>query len=320
MSMSLVPGTTSDQPTVAEFLDDFLEHNRVHAKSLISTFFGDVVLPIDGFTWVETIAAALEPLGVNERLVRTSLFRLREEGWVNATRSGRKSYYELTESAASKTRLAERLIYYRDKPKWDGKWTLVFLVVKPLDSELRKQLEQELSWIGFGPVTKHVWAHPDDNADLVSERIDSLGLKGKVICMRCENIHDAGMGFTADDRKLADMCSPISSAEKGYESFCEAFSPLIDEQGVLAVAGSDPQMLSLRLAMMDEFRRVILKDHHLPLELLPEDWAGQRAYDLCGKIYKQIAVSANRYYEKLQTNAGKIERTEPKLDYQHRFA
>ena len=96
------------QSEIGAFLEGFQATQRIHAKSLISTFFGDVVMPNDSFTWVETISAALEPLGVNERLVRTSLFRLREEDWVEATRSGRKSYYQLTSSAKSQTRLAER--------------------------------------------------------------------------------------------------------------------------------------------------------------------------------------------------------------------
>ena len=319
--MSTVTANVSaNNLTVSEFLDDFISHNRVHAKSLISTFFGDVVLPIDGFTWVETIASALEPLGVNERLVRTSLFRLREEGWVDATRAGRKSYYQLTAAAVSQTKLAERLIYYRDNPKWDGTWTLLFLVVQPLDKELRNQLEQELSWIGFGPVTNNVWAHPGEKAELVAERIERLGLKGKVICMRCENIHDLDMGFTADDRQLAHMCSPISEAEKGYEDFCTSFSSLLDAQAMLITPASDAEMLSLRLLMMDEFRRVILRDHHLPLELLPMDWAGQRAYRLCGTIYGQIMSQSNQCYEQLQSNAGKLEQTEPSVDYQHRFS
>lgn len=292
------------QSEIVAFLEGFQGTQRIHAKSLISTFFGDVVMPNDSFTWVETISAALAPLGVNERLVRTSLFRLREEGWVEATRSGRKSYYQLTSSAKSQTRLAERLIYYRDAPQWNGTWTLVFLVMQPLDAEGRNELEQELSWIGFGSVTKHVWAHPGAKSELVAERIARLGLQGKVICMRCENICDAELGFSVDDRELAALCLPIAEPEGGYQEFIKAFSTLLDGEATLSVKGSAADMLSLRLLMMDEFRRVVLRDPHLPLDLLPADWAGQRAYDLCAAIYLQIFEASNNHYADLQQNAG----------------
>lgn len=300
---------------VAEFLQRFTEENRVHAKSLISTLFGDVVMPNDGFTWVETITAALQPLGINERLVRTSLFRLREEGWVDATRSGRKSFYQLTERAKSQTRLAERLIYYHDIPPWDGAWTLVFLVVQPLEAELRHQLEQELAWIGFGSVTKNVWAHPGAKSDLVAERVDRLGLKGAVICMRCENIYDVDLGFTADDRELASLCLPVAEVESDYQYFNRAFSPLLDDQKRLSMSATPAELLALRLLIMDEFRRVMLRDPHLPLALLPADWAGLRAYRLCATIYKQISQVAYDRYVSLQYNADPKAKTATNLGY-----
>ena len=298
---------SSIENDIGEFLDSLIQDRRVHAKSLVSTFFGDMVVPNDGYAWVETIFAALELLGVNDRLVRTTLFRLREEDWVGATRSGRKSYYQLTPFGDNQTRLAERRIYYRDTPGWDGSWTLVFLVAQPLDSELRRELEQELSWIGFGPVSKRVWANPGSNLETISKPIERLGLSGKVIAMRCENIHDANLGFKIDDRELAAMCMPITEVKSAYQKFIQDFSPLIDEQGGLSMQGGNAEMLSLRLLMMDEYRRITLRDPHLPRELLPANWAGDQAFELCGKIYTQIYKAANAHYQNLQTNAGAVE-------------
>lgn len=292
---------------IGEFLDALIRVRRVHAKSLISTFFGDMVVPNDGYAWVETIFAALELLGVNDRTVRTTLFRLREEGWVAATRSGRKSYYRLTEHGDSQTRLAERRIYYRDTPAWDGSWTLVFLVVQSLDAELRRALEQELGWLGFGPVTKYVWARPGGQIEHVSEQAQRLGLSGKVIAMRCQNIHDAELGLHINDRELAAMCTPINEVESIYRQFIRNFSPLIDKHGLLLMRGSSAEMLSLRLLMMDEYRRATLRDPHLPIELLPAGWAGHEAFALCGKIYAQTYRAANQHYRQLQKQAGKVE-------------
>jgi phenylacetic acid degradation operon negative regulatory protein len=323
--------SSNSQPSagndIGEFLDFLIQDRRIHAKSLVSTFFGDVVAPLDHYAWVETILAALELLGVNDRLVRTTLFRLSEEGWLEATRSGRKSYYQLTEVGEIQTRRAERRIYYRDTPTWDGSWTFVFLLDQMLEAELRRQFERELSWTGFGPVTKRVWAHPGGSLEPVAERIDRLGLGGKVIAMRCENIQDAELGLDIDDRELATMCMPVAEVENTYRQFIHDYSPLIDEQGALTIKGNKAEMLSLRLLMMDEYRRAILRDPHLPKELLPANWAGNEAYLLCGKIYRQIFPAANACFQSLQKNAGAVadtanavaDRNRKMPNYQTRF-
>jgi acetyl-CoA C-acetyltransferase len=38
----------------------------------------------------------LEPLGISERLVRTSVYRLAQDNWIEGVKSGRRSYYRLT--------------------------------------------------------------------------------------------------------------------------------------------------------------------------------------------------------------------------------
>lgn len=301
MSINAQPNNGNSLQT---FLDAQTDKLRIHPKSLVSTFFGDVVVPNDGYTWVETIVSALEPLGVNDRLVRTTLFRMREDGWLKATRSGRKSYYQLTEHARLRTRFAEKLFYYQDRPAWDGSWTLVFLVVEMVDVELRNAFIEELDLVGFGAVTKGVWAHPSAKADVIGRRVKRLGLEGKVICMRCENIDDAELGFSIDDEQMAALCMPAVEVEKAYRNFYSNFAPLLDSNGELQYQGSPAETLSLRLLLIDEFRRVVLRDHHLPAELLPADWAGYRAYQLCAQIYRQILDGSNDQYLSLQANAG----------------
>ena len=143
--------------------------------------------------------------------------------------------------------------------------------------------------------------------ETISKPIERLGLSGKVIAMRCENIHDANLGFKIDDRELAAMCMPITEVKSAYQKFIQDFSPLIDEQGGLSMQSGNAEMLSLRLLMMDEYRRITLRDPHLPRELLPANWAGDQAFELCWKIYTQIYKAANAHYQNLQTNAGAVE-------------
>lgn len=304
----LKPKTSSNKPRLAnratvstlnvdQFLQHFVATRKLNAKSLISTFFGDLVVPHGGMAWVETIAQALEPIGINSRLVRTSLFRLSEEGWLAGTRSGRKSYYQLTEKGLSQTRLAEKLIYYSGRKEWDGKWTLVFIVLGPLDIHARKQLEQELTWIGFGAVAKHILAHPTVMYETVAERVKSLGMSQSVVCMRAENLCDANIGLGIDDKTLATSCFPTAELQTHYHAFIKTFSEL--DIAAIGECANKSSLLALRLVLLDEYRRIILHDPHLPKELLPHDWIGSKAYHLCQKLYLKLLPETDTFYREL---------------------
>ncbi len=273
----------------------------MRAKSLISTFFGDLAMPHGGKAWVETMSALLEPLGVSNRHVRTSLFRLVEEGWLMATRVGRRSYYELSDKGISQTSLAEKLIYYQHKREWDQHWTLVFIVRRPENVDLRNQLEQELTWIGFGAVAKHIYAHPTASAEVVAERVNRLGLQKNVICMRAQNRHERVAGLDVTNLDMAEMCFSMPNLKDRYTQFIDLFTQL-DQQSL--TQSSELNLLSLRLLLLDEYRRIILHDPHLPTELLPNNWVGDRAFELCKKLYLALSTTTDVSYINLASLPG----------------
>ncbi len=60
--------------------------NPPRAKSLVMTLFGDVITPHGGEVWLGSLIELLAPFGISDRLVRTSVYRLAEEGWLDAER------------------------------------------------------------------------------------------------------------------------------------------------------------------------------------------------------------------------------------------
>lgn len=290
-------------------LEYYCSNLSFQAKSIVSTIFGDAILPHGGKVWLENLTTLVEPLGINSRLVRTALFRLADEEWVFSTKAGRKSYYQLTDKGLDQTALAEQLIYHYRQPDWDGSWTFVFLVIKSIDADARNALEEQLKWMGFGMISRHVWAHPDASLNILEDRIKKLGVASQVVCMRAKNIYKAESGLTLDDAQLANLCSPYSEVEKKYQGFVEAFQPLHDQLDQVIDAIEPAQLFALRTLLIDEFRRIVLRDPHLPSQLLPDNWVGDTARLLCRNIYKKIYNSCNQYFAEvcLQNSEFKIE-------------
>ena len=305
--------------SVSMFLDDFRQSHKINAKTLVSSIFGDLVAPNGGGAWVETLAALLEPLGINNRMVRTTLFRLTEEAWLNNTREGRKSFYELTDKAVSQTSVAEKLIYYADQKHWDGEWTLVFIVMQPIEKDARRQLEKELTWIGFGAITKHILAHPTVTPELVADRVCDLGLQTGVVCMRARNLSGANIGLQVSDQDMAAQCFPLHDLEQQYQGFIDTFSGL-DSTLILKEPENSIDLIALRFLLVDQYRRIVLHDPHLPAKLLPNDWIGETAYDVFKGLYRDLYEPTEAAYRNLVSVAGASILDEPDRKYASRLS
>ena len=96
------------------------------AKSLCVSLLGDALAPHGGAIWLGDLIELLAPLGINERLLRTSVFRLVAQNWLQSERHGRRSLYLISELGQRHgARLAAHL--RRRAQDWNGEWTLVAL-------------------------------------------------------------------------------------------------------------------------------------------------------------------------------------------------
>ena len=112
-------------PDLQRWIARSLKQDPPRAKSLVMTVFGDAIAPYGGSVWLGSLIALLAPLGISERLVRTAVYRLVDEGWLEASRSGRRSQYRLSAQAEQRFLRAHQRVYAPVAQTWDGRWTLV---------------------------------------------------------------------------------------------------------------------------------------------------------------------------------------------------
>ncbi|HKW81936.1 MAG TPA: phenylacetic acid degradation operon negative regulatory protein PaaX, partial [Casimicrobiaceae bacterium] len=149
---------TRPRPAVARWIRRELSRAPPRAKSLVVTVWGDALAPHGGSVWLSGLIRLLEPLGINERLVRTSVYRLARDGWLSARQRGRRSVYRLTAQGRRRFEHAYRRIYAPPE-RWDGGWDLI--VARPgLGTLPRARLRRELGWEGFAALSGGVYARP----------------------------------------------------------------------------------------------------------------------------------------------------------------
>ena len=76
-------------PFVSRWIARTLASDPPRARSLIVSVWGDALAPHGGVAWLSGLIRLMAPFGMNERLVRTSVFRLARDGWLSAQSRGR---------------------------------------------------------------------------------------------------------------------------------------------------------------------------------------------------------------------------------------
>ena len=268
---------------------EFQSRPTVRAGSLITTVYGDAIAPRGGSVWIGSLISVMAEFGISERLVRTSVFRLSADGWLESQSVGRRSFYGLTAEGAERFDRATHRIYGEPRQRWSGDWCLVLLGgVSPVH---RDELRKELSWLGFGSISSSVMAHPAPDEQELQARLERQEIDGDVVVMTGQS---AGARQDQKLRSLAQKSWNLDDINQRYADFLELFRPVF-----AAVRRSKKpdsrRAFQIRTLLIQEYRKIMLRDPLLPRDLLPNDWSGLAAYQLCRNLYRSIHMAADDY-------------------------
>ena len=272
----------SKERDIAAAVRQRCEQPDISARSVLVTVLGDSVLPVTKTLWLSSLFELAAPFGFSERLVRTSMFRLVSEGWVSNERVGRRSRYSLTLLAVRESTDADRRIYTRNRAHWDGSWTFAVLDTAPMPAQERDRIARHLRWHGFVALGRGLLASPSVTAPSLSELLHFVQPATAVPIGRAE-LDDLGRlvdeGFFADAFRTDDT-------EAAYRDFLARYEPW-QSRDLDAAAPLDAY--GLRTMLVHEFRRIRLRAPDVPVELLPPDWVGDRAYEVAADLYRRLS-------------------------------
>ena len=272
-----------------QLVSDFSSRPTVRAGSLIVSIFGDAILPRGGTVWIGSLIRALADFGVNERLVRTSVFRLTRDGWMEAEQVGRRSYYSLTATGARKFEQATSRIYGDPRHEWAGDWCLVLL--SDLETELRDSVRKELGWLGFGAIATTVLAHPRPDTSEMEALLARAGINQRVVVMQARTL---GQMQDSALRSLVQKTWNLDEIDARYAEFVKRFRPVL--RAAQKGQPAEPRLaFQIRTLLIQEYRSILLRDPIMPAELLPLKWNGITAYQICQDLYRLVYFAADEY-------------------------
>lgn len=297
MSRSPAPATPDAHAVLERRVADFRAQDRLQASSLITSVFGDAILPRGGRVWLGSLIELLGPLGVNERLVRTSVFRLVKDEWLQTEAVGRRTDYMLTPLGRKRFEEAARHIYAQNSPPWDRRWRLLTLVGS-FEPREREAVRRSLVWQGFGELQGALYLHPSADLGLAAEGLIADGLKSAL--PRLMPLLGVGLQglYEGTEDDLVRAAWDLQGLAAHYHGFVQTYQPILDALVVSGGQTTAPELaFMVRTLLIHDYRKLLLRDPELPDELLPRGWAGATARRVCAEIYRRLCDAADRHLD-----------------------
>lgn len=264
-------------PLIARF-----ERRRpLRAGSLIVTLYGDAIAPRGGSLWLGSLNALVAPFGIEPGLVRTAMSRLVSDGWFDRNRVGRSSYYRLSSHGAQTFAEAAERIYGASDTEWAGTFSLAVLTAT--DAKMRLSARDGLAAAGFGQIAPNVMVSPRRGPPDGAPASEAIWLESRV------SSRDSLVG-------LARLAWDLDTLGAAYADFLKDIAPI---SGSLPLVERlpPPDAFRLRVLLIHEWRRIVLRDPQLPPAMLPPDWPGHLARAGVRDIYAACSSAGDAFLD-----------------------
>ena len=268
--------------------------NTYHPQQVVLTLYGDYILHLGGEIGIDTLIKLLANFGLSEQAVRSAISRMSRNGLLKVRRVGKRSYYSLTDTGRTLLTEGARRIFKRKTAKWDGTWNIVTYTIPEKTRETRDIFRQELSWLGYGPLSEATWLSPYDMTKEVIELAEKLKIKDSVLIFNSRQVGQI------NPEGIMNWCWDLHKIHGKYSSFVDKYQDKLNDhqKRLQAGEGIEPgECFVERFHLIHEYRKLPFYDPDLPIELLPKNWLRPQAAALFNEYHDLLASKANEYFD-----------------------
>ncbi|MEE8419429.1 MAG: PaaX family transcriptional regulator C-terminal domain-containing protein [Dehalococcoidales bacterium] len=266
----------------------------IRPRAAMLTLYGDYVRYRGVEIGIGSLIKLLRNFDISEQSVRSAVSRMCGAGLLKVRHNGAKSYYSLTDEGMVLLEEGERRIFERKSGSWNGYWSVIVYFIPEERREARDKLRQELTWMGYGPLSTATWISPHDLSKEVEGLVRKLKIKECVQIFRAKHL-----GFS-NPKTIISRCWDLDRIHKRYTSFITEHHTKLEERLELLKSdhGIDPSdFFTERFKLIHEYRRLPYFDPDLPEELLPKNWLRSEASTMFYEYHDMLAEKANNYFD-----------------------
>ncbi len=249
---------------------------------MIVTIFGDAVLPYGEFVRLTSLLEVTSNIGIDDGAVRVAVHRLEKDGWLKKRKVGRNVLYALSKAGEEQSRTARKFIYGFDEQPDCGELQMLIMAEGPGRAEVREHLIEN----GWGLIAANIVLTSGSKTQLSALN----GLSG--------NDSHYLVPLKADNSEVQRLCSKAWSLDNlndEYANFVGLYQPIIED-----VRASRKYLQSnalvLRILMIHDYRRLILKDPLLASQYLPKSWQGSKTRDIVSGAYSALKQQTKDWF------------------------
>lgn len=194
---------------------------------------------------------------INYQSLKRAVKHAREKGWIKES---------LKPTPEGRRRLKDIFPEANYSNHWDGNWHLVNFDIPERLRFKRNILRTNLERLDFGKLQNSIWISPYNFLGEIKEVVDNLKIGPYVIFSISDKVGQE------ESKILAARIWKISELQVEYQNF-------VIRSGR---EGKDP------FKLLFCYQSIVGRDPCLPRELLPEDWAGEKAKKLYLNLIKDF--------------------------------
>lgn len=196
-----------------------------------------------------------------DRIIRDALYRAKYKGWI-------KEDLQLTQEG--RKRIFSFLPQILPVRYWDGNWYLAIFDIPERMRQKREILRINLKKLGFGQLQASCWISAINYLKNVEDLIKFHELEPYVILAQTDKLG------REDSKSLANRVWKLDKINQLYEKFIFDWKKASEEE---------------KFWLILKYFNVLNKDPQLPVDLLPDNWLGKKAYQIIKRYLGENSFS-----------------------------
>ncbi len=235
--------------------------------------------------------AVANTCGMSDQQVRLCLHRLVGDGLFVQHGRGTRAMFSATErgrKAIEPNIEFLRFAYRQDRglANWDGMWRMVAFAIPEARRAARDAFRDSVLELGGAPMQSALYVSPNRWEPLIEAEARRLAVADSITFIRSDHLQ---VGGERDPLRIAQLLWPIDEIAERYRQFIGVVRPRLRRLGQPRGRGTSAEArLRLAFEIAAAFNRAIKPDPLLPLDLLPQPWAGTAARALLADSWAHL--------------------------------